>query len=514
MASTFIQAPQPWWIFNDATGKPLAGGEIWTYDSLTFQPKATYKDAAGIDPQENPITLDASGMIDTPIFWELNGTSGYYLEIFDNKGNLIRSENNFPLSSGGGGGGIINEYFESINYIDNIDFKFNYGNILHVPVGDTPIAPGGWVFRKAENFANDSITFTRQGFLPLFPNNLEYYLNYSVSSLSGSETEKALIKKIGNVKSFSNESITLSFYAFSTLNSPVGEMIVIQNFGTGGAPSPPNIQLFPFTFPTLSDLVEETFTVSSTASKSLGTNGDDYIAIGIRYPLSVLGSFVTSGFSIIRGDLMPPNGFFDTPSQTYSKCIQDLLLNMFPFYITGFKFEMFVDYGIIKGMSTKYAFDGFLVMENQTVGSASSGAVESNNKYKNLFIYLWKSTANTACPVIGGRGASAESDWAANKKLTLPNTPGRASACSGAGVGLTPRSMAETVGEENHQLTLSELAAHGHSISPMRLLYVRGGSDELVYSSAAGGVNTTISGSNVPHNNMQPTIFSYWYIKY
>lgn len=516
MASTFIQAPQPWWIFNDSAGKPLAGGTIYTYDSLTRQPKATYKDAGGLDPQEFPITLDASGMNDTPIFWELNGTSGYYLEIYDNQVNLERTEDNFPLSvGGGGGGGPINEYFETINYIDNIDFKYSYGNMSPVPVGDTPIAPGGWFFRKAENFASDSITFIRQSLASnLFPNNAEYFLNYSASSFSGSETEKALIKKYNNVKSFSGEIITVSFHAFCSIPSPTAEIIVIQNFGTGGSPSAPHTQLFPFTFPNLSTIVEETITVDSTASRSLGTNGDDYIAIGIRYPLSVVGNFSTTLFSVIRGDLTPPNGYFDTPSQTYSKCIQDILQNMFPFFVTGFKFEMFVDYGIIKGVPTKYALDGCLGMENQTIGSVSSGAVEANNKYKNLFTYLWMSTQQLWCPVSGGRGVSAQADWAANKTMVLPHTQGRASACVGTGAALSPRVMAETTGEENHQLTVPELASHVHTINSVRPLLVRGGPDETVYAAAAGSINTNPTGGNVPHNNMQPSVFNYWYIKY
>jgi hypothetical protein len=514
MSTSFIEAPQPWWIFNDASGNPLAGGEIYTYDSLTRQPKATYKDAGGLDEQEFPITLDGSGMVQNPIFWELNGTSGYYIEIYDSEGNLLRTEDNFPLSiGGGGGGGPINEYFESTNYIDNIDFKFNNGNIIGVPVGDTQVAPGGWFFRKAENFAVfDEILFTRISLSstnPLY--NPEYLLTYTATSFTGSETEKSLFKKISNVKSFDNEVITISFYAFSTLSSPTAEIIVIQHFGTGGSPSPDNIQLFPFPF---SGIVEETITVASTIGQSLGTNGDDYIAIGFRYPLSTPGSFACTLFSIVRGELTNPNGFFDTPSQTYSKCIQDLLSTMFPFYTTGFVVQFFVDYGAINSVPTKYAISGFLGMENQTIGSASSGAVEANNQYMNLFIYLWQSTIQLWCPVSGGRGASAQADWAANKAMVLPHTQGRVSGCVGTGASLSTRVMAETFGEENHQLTVAELASHIHTISPMTPLLVAGGSHSNVYAAASGNVNTNPTGSNVAHNTMQPTVFNYWYIKY
>jgi len=44
-----------------ATGIPLAGGKLYTYDAGTNNPKATYSDAAGLIPNANPIILDSKG---------------------------------------------------------------------------------------------------------------------------------------------------------------------------------------------------------------------------------------------------------------------------------------------------------------------------------------------------------------------------------------------------------------------------------------------------------------------
>lgn len=56
--------------FNTATGTPLVGGKVYTYDAGTNNPKATYADAAGTIPNTNPIVLDARG--EATIFWNGN----------------------------------------------------------------------------------------------------------------------------------------------------------------------------------------------------------------------------------------------------------------------------------------------------------------------------------------------------------------------------------------------------------------------------------------------------------
>jgi hypothetical protein len=61
-----------------------------------------------------------------------------------------------------------------------------------------------------------------------------------------------------------------------------------------------------------------------------------------------------------------------------------------------------------------------------TIGSASSGADYANARAEALFHHCYDTYSNTVCPVSGGRGASAAADWAANKRLTLPDLRGRA----------------------------------------------------------------------------------------
>lgn len=87
--------------------------------------------------------------------------------------------------------------------------------------------------------------------------------------------------------------------------------------------------------------------------------------------------------------------------------------------------------GIPTGVEFGYwgtvAPSGFVFGAGRTIGSATSGATErANADTQALYVQLWNATADAQCPVIGGRGASAALDFAANKPLTLPDYRGRA----------------------------------------------------------------------------------------
>lgn len=514
MATTYIIAPQPWFIFNDKYGKPMVGGKIYTYDSLTRDPKATYSDAGGVNEQEWPIELDSAGMTESPIYWKLDGVSGYFVEVYNAQGDLERSIDNFPLSIGGGGGGPINEYFEAINHIQNIDFKFAFDVFsAGVPQGNNAIAPGSWFFYKSDNVATDQLNFNRIPLGQSIPDfNPEYEAVYSATGFSGTETSKYIYVKIANVKSFSNEEITLDFWCYGS-SPATGEIIVVQNFGTGGSPSTPIITLTPFTFPSPSyGHITQTITVNAVTTESLGTNGDDYIAIGIQYPLTTVGNFGLTLFTLYRGALISPNGAMDTPGETFYKCIEDVNPDL-----TGMLISFFVDYGVINSTTRKYAIPGYLGMEDQTIGNVGSSAVERGAIYKNLFIYLWQSTTDANCPVSTGRGPNALEDWNLNKSIRLPLTMGRVIGNSGQGNGLSLRSNAQFLGEELHQLTVPEMPSHSHQMPAFAT--VPGGNPAPPYLGTDGAVGTLFyptigTGGDVPHNTMQPTVFAYYYIKY
>lgn len=68
---------------------------------------------------------------------------------------------------------------------------------------------------------------------------------------------------------------------------------------------------------------------------------------------------------------------------------------------------------------------GFVRMNGNTIGSATSGANElANANTQNLFVFLWNTYSNVLCPVSSGRGASAAADFTANKTIGILSMKG------------------------------------------------------------------------------------------
>lgn len=103
--------------------------------------------------------------------------------------------------------------------------------------------------------------------------------------------------------------------------------------------------------------------------------------------------------------------------------------------------------------------------------------------------------------------------------FALPDLRGRVVVGAGSGPGRTPRSIGQASGSETVTLTVSELAAHNHNVSP---LAKNGGGDDTnpggnkwmatastdLYADSnnatMGASPSTNTGGNQPHNNMQP----------
>ena len=167
--------------------------------------------------------------------------------------------------------------------------------------------------------------------------------------------------------------------------------------------------------------------------------------------------------------------------------------------------------GDVKLTLKTVADSGWVLMDDKTIGDASSSATgRANADTEDLFTLLWNNTADADCAVSSGRGASAAADWAAHKTIALPKALGRALACYGSGSGLTARALAKVVGAETHQLTVGELASHTHTLNSYLLQVMTGtnaGNSYYQNSSNGSEAVSDATGSDTPHNNMQPTIF-------
>lgn len=201
---------------------------------------------------------------------------------------------------------------------------------------------------------------------------------------------------------------------------------------------------------------------------------------------------------------------------------------------------------------------GWVRQNGLTIGSATSGASErANADTNNLFLFLWNNYPNTKCPVVGGRGATATADFAANKQITLPDMRGKGpSGLDGmgnsraniipdsavtSGGGDTGDTSAAFGGEASHTLVLAEAPTgqFTHTFNDLGHNHTVGGTDQLSNpgpggtsmsatsigptggthtgntSTSSTGITSTITdhAGGGAHNNMQPFSLGTWYIK-
>lgn len=134
--------------------------------------------------------------------------------------------------------------------------------------------------------------------------------------------------------------------------------------------------------------------------------------------------------------------------------------------------------GMVAAFLTSTLPSGWAKANGQTIGSASSGATgRANADTAALFEVIWNSTSNTTSVIQTSagapttRGASAAADFAANKRLPLPDLRGEwirgwddgRSVDTGRAFGST---QADLVKAHTHTLTMDAVGAHGH---PARL---------------------------------------------
>ena len=128
-------------------------------------------------------------------------------------------------------------------------------------------------------------TTTRQAFTlgqTDVPGEPEFFCRHVVTSVAGASNFAVMAQRIENVRSFAGQQVTLSFWAKADGSKPIAVEFA-QNFGTGGSPSA-EVTALGVTKPTLStswQLLTVTVTLPSIAGKTLGSDNNSYLAIGV-----------------------------------------------------------------------------------------------------------------------------------------------------------------------------------------------------------------------------------------
>lgn len=201
--------------------------------------------------------------------------------------------------------------------------------------------------------------------------------------------------------------------------------------------------------------------------------------------------------------------------------------------------------GVIWDFTGATAPTGWVMSNGLTIGSVSSGGTgRANADTSDLFSHLWTEFTNTELVIQDSagtpttRGANAAADFAANKRMPLPDFRGRVAAGLDAmgqvgaarlsTVIASSSTMGVTGGAQTHTLASSEMPSHSHTVTDPghTHTWTQGGGIFAVTGGGTGvgggaGTQTTgISGSNASnttgitnqntggggaHANVQPT---------
>lgn len=515
MTITYNLAPNGRWTARESTGVSARFGKVFTWRNQTRIPKATYQDPAGLVENTNPIDLDSSGAAN--IYWA--DDEYYSIAVYAADGELIYSEDNYPvIGSGGGGGDItINETFENIVLNNqflrwgNNDFnKDATSTTVYTRLGISDTIADCWLFRRSNTNTTNIISQLQfnvgQSQVPGNPIN---YLNFQCTNVgSGAETSKTIYQSYPSAQLFSNTEISFSIWAMSPTNDPLN-INITQYFGLGGSP------------PVVTPLITENLTadwaqytgqitVPSVAGKVFGPNGDDALLLDIGLPLNAV---CNSSFSAVQ--LNEGNELVALETKTvWDQLFRNYQTSLSHFQTGDYILTLFNDLVVKR--------PGWIYCNDQTIGSSFSGASQVGNNVLPLFLLLW-TLSSAFVPIFDSsgapstRGVSAIADFNADKRLQLTLTLGRVLGSAGSGSGLTPRVLGQTTGAENVTLVPGNLPPHLHSYTNHSASSASRSYQASSGSAGAQVLNTTDGSdhglSSNPFGIMQPTLFLNCFIK-
>lgn len=148
--------------------------------------------------------------------------------------------------------------------------------------------------------------------------------------------------------------------------------------------------------------------------------------------------------------------------------------------------------------------DGALLCSGKTIGNGSSGGTaRANADMETLFTHLWNQTTNTEHPIQDSsgtpttRGANAAADFAANKRMPLPDMRGRDAKGKDDMGGTSANRITDAEADTLGGASGSEGGGHNHVIS---------GSGILSRGNYAGTADATTSTATLDWTNPYLTV--------
>jgi hypothetical protein len=332
-------------LFRDkTTGLPLRNGVIYFWaDQARTIPKSVYK-ITGTPPNYNYVDLGSiihltsigtisDNMSDDIILYYLpydanHNVELYFVQVYSeggiSSGVLQFTREGWPNFSASTAGQFLENFVPDGQFLIHTDIPA----IPDVPTSQpgkitepiTQLAQGGWTFERPNtSTATDIVTFTSFGGAVANPTaNPKFAVTIANQIPNAGDTFKDLRLKFPDVNKFASTTQQYT-YAFSGLSNNSGaitvQLILIKNFGTGGDPTTETPIGF-LTIPTSYEVIQASFVFGTNIGTSIGTDGDDYLQLAIRFPLSSSFSASFTDF-ILTPNAVTVTDFPPTPNGDY-----------------------------------------------------------------------------------------------------------------------------------------------------------------------------------------------------
>lgn len=484
----------------DQNGEPLVGGEVYTYAAGTTNFKDTYTDYGKTGINTNPVILDEFGMaeiwldgaykiivtypggdptIPTDVISSSDNVIAYNSQDFTGLTATVADLNSTTTTA----------ILTSVNYASTI---LDRGKVILVNAASAPInvilpscvTVGNKhqiVIKKIDLSSNyvNIVTVSGQTIDGKYPFSLCDYNDYVKLQSDGSNWKIIAGRSRGTF-------ITITASQDITLENE--DNYFLCNASSG------NITLSLDASSTLGNGFQVSFKKIDNSSNSITIAPDG------AEQIDGLSSLILSG----------KNEFYTIKSNGIGW-----------FIVTSAQSSSSVFTGVTIAYMGATAPVGWIIANDGTIGDSASGSTtRANDDTINLFVLIWNSISNTFCPIydstgaVSTRGATAEADFAAHKRLKLPLIKSRVIGGAGQGAGLTNWIHGQSHGEEKHTPTILETAAHPHQ------QYIRGAGFNADYGNQVGAAfdnltttDTFPSGSSIPFNVIQPSTFLNFIIK-
>jgi len=351
-----VVAPSLEMLFRDkTTGAPLTGGKVYFYKEGTTTPKNVYT-ISGTPPSymftalPNPVTLNAAGAFADdmgnnvlPYYYPYDETDEsiierYSIKVTDSSGTTQFTRDGWPVLTEES----TTDKSDFINYVENPQF-LTYNRIAEADVyqpvetqiyeSDTPIAPGGWWYRRGSSGTGgiDFVSFedftTYSANPPASPN---AYVVCQCTTPGSSYDYRYLSKRWYDVNKFQNTNGDESkvyqfvFWANAVASAVEFDIKIIRYFGAGGGSVAPETVAASQTMAVGINKYSFEIDFGDQTGVALGTT-PSYVEVAISLDPTASFNFKATDF-ILTDELAPGQTVNSFPVQTNSVTLTDSIM--------------------------------------------------------------------------------------------------------------------------------------------------------------------------------------------